>query len=131
MTPGSSLIRRALLVACLALAAAAPGALADPLGSMTDFSAGLNPGSRPGTITPGPDGNLWFADTGTQSAIGRITPTGTITQFHAGLNPGSLPGAIVAGPDGNLWFTDQTDPPAIGRIPPTGTIPEFTGGLNP
>ncbi len=33
---------------------------------------GLNPGSSPFGIAPGPDGNLWFGDDGSTPAIGRI-----------------------------------------------------------
>ena len=77
-----------------------------PGGAITEFSSGLNPGSRPSGIAAGPDGNLWFTDYGTTPAIGRITPGGTITEFSSGLNPGSDPSGIAAGPDGNLWFTD-------------------------
>ena len=38
-------------------------------------------GSLPTGITPGPDGNLWFAEHGT-NVIGRITPDGIITDFQ-------------------------------------------------
>ncbi len=33
-------------------------------GAITEFSNGLNPGSDPFAIVPGPDGNLWFTDAG-------------------------------------------------------------------
>ncbi len=82
----------------------------------------------PGTITAGPDGNLWFTeilqnvDGSVQaSKIGRITPTGTLSEF-------SLPSAdtlatvIITGPDGNLWFTAGDK---IARITPMGKISEF------
>jgi streptogramin lyase len=63
------------------LALSAPAAMADPLGQITEFSVGLNPGSSPGfqdpeSIAAGPDGNLWFTDHGATPAIGRITPSG-------------------------------------------------------
>jgi streptogramin lyase len=82
----------------------------------------------PGSITAGPDGNLWFTEIMTDqngspkaSKIGRLTPTGTLSEF-------SLPSAntpatgIITGPDGNLWFTDQSK---IARITPVGKISEF------
>jgi streptogramin lyase len=47
-----------LLVVLVARAAAAP------VGQITEFSAGLQPGSRPSFIAPGPDGNMWFTDRG-------------------------------------------------------------------
>lgn len=80
---------------------------------------GGNAGSVPGTITAGPDGNLWFVDRGTGvggPAIGRIDPaTGTITEF-GGLPAGSLPFGIAAGSDGNLWFTGGSTTTAVDRF---------------
>jgi streptogramin lyase len=114
-------------VAAAALAGAAPAMALTP--TITEFSAGLNPGSSPDLgITPGPDGNVWFADNGTTDAIGRITPAGQITEFSDGLSPGAQPESIALGPDGNLWFTDPATP-AIGRITPQGAITEFSEGL--
>jgi len=95
---------------------------AEPLGSITEFTAGLNAGSSLNVIATGPDGNLWFTDQGSTKAIGRITTAGQITEFSAGLNAGSLPLGIAAGPDGNLWFTDQGTANAIGRITTAGQI---------
>ena len=97
---------------------------------ITEYSAGLNPGSGPQGIAPGPDGNLWFTDAGAH-AIGQITPSGLITEYSAGLEPGSEPEGIAPGPDGNLWFTDAGATPAIGRITPSGMITEYTTGLGP
>jgi streptogramin lyase len=57
--------------------------------------------STPFSITAGPDGNIWFTETG-GNKIGRISLAGTITEFSA---PGA-PGGITAGPDGALWFTE-------------------------
>ena len=119
-----------LIAAISVVCALAATADAEPLGSATYFRAGLNPGSSPSAgIAAGPDGNVWFTDSGTTKAIGRITPSGTITEFSAGLNANSDPASITAGPDGNLWFTDEGDTQAVGRITPIGTITEFaTGG---
>jgi streptogramin lyase len=91
----------------------------------------MNPGSVPGTLVAGADGNVWFTDAGLTPAIGRITPGGTITEFSSGLNAGALlvGGGLAAGPDGNIWFTDHGATPAIGRITPGGTITEFSSGL--
>ena len=123
------------VMAVLAVAVTAPAASADPVGQISEFSAGLNVNSNPLGVVSGSDGNLWFTDEGTTSAIGRITPTGQITEFSAGLNPGSRPLFIAAGPDGNLWFTDSAavlgGTSAIGRITPSGQITEFSSGLNP
>ena len=40
-----------------------------------EFSTGLNPGSFPRWIAPGPDGNLWFTDRGTTPAMGGSPPS--------------------------------------------------------
>jgi len=88
-----------------------------PSGTITNFSVGLNAGSKPIGIAPGPDGNIWFTDQGTTRAIGKITPSGTITEYSAGLNAGSSPASITAGPDGNIWFTENSAN-KIGRITP-------------
>ncbi len=80
----------------------------------------------PGTITAGPDGNLWFTEIMQNGSvqmgkIERITPTGTFSEF-------SLPSAntlatdIITGPDGNLWFIAGDK---IARITPMGKISEF------
>jgi virginiamycin B lyase len=70
----------------------------------------------PSGITNGPDGALWFANSGTQSggaSIGRITRAGKITDFT---DPTvDYPDGIVPGPDGDLWFTNQGGD-TIGRI---------------
>ena len=57
---------------------------------------------RPGDIAAGPDGNLWFPETGT-GIVARMTPAGFVTEF-------AIPGAaalgqpIAAGPDGRIWI---------------------------
>jgi streptogramin lyase len=116
-----------MVVALLASAGAATGLTP----TITEFSAGLNPGGDPNFgMAPGSDGNVWFTDRGPTEAIGRITPSGVITEFSTGLNAGSSPQGLAAGPDGNLWFTDTGTTKAIGRITPSGAITEFSTGLN-
>src|SRR2546421_214635 len=109
------------------LASAGPAWAITP--TISESSAGLNAGSKPFAIAAGPDGNLWFTDSGSTRAIGMINPTThAISEFGTanGLNAGSSPQGIAAGPDGNLWFTDQGSTPAIGRInPTTHAINEF------
>ena len=63
-------------------------------------------------ITLGPDGALWFAETGV-GKIGRITTAGVFTEF-AIPTAGSTPFGIASGPDGALWFTDYAN--NIGRL---------------
>jgi streptogramin lyase len=74
-------------------------------------------------ITAGPDGNLWFADPGSDPGIGMINPTShAISQFRT---PGFQPRDIIVGPDGNLWF--NTVEGSLGTInPKTHAISEFS-----
>lgn len=65
----------------------------------------------PGSITAGPDGNLWFTE-GEQ--IGRITPGGTITQYPLP-TPSSFVSGITWGSDGTLWFT-EVDSKGQGKV---------------
>src|SRR5437879_7114137 len=77
--------------------------------------------SAPGSITAGPDGNLWFTEEA-GNKIGRISPSGAFGEFS--LAAGASPGGIVTGPDGNLWFTEQRAT-KIGRISTTADLVEF------
>lgn len=74
----------------------------------------------PGTITAGPDGNLWFTEDSV-GGIGKITPSGVITEYGP---TASNPIGITAGPDGNVWFTDN-NAMMIGRITTAGVITEY------
>src|SRR5439155_8937775 len=75
--------------------------------------------SMPGSLTAGPDGNLWFGY-GNQQRIGRISPAGVITEVPIPTNGGSW--GITTGPDGNLWFTEIYGN-KIGRIRVPGPVP--------
>ena len=61
----------------------------------------------------GPDGALWFTNSGNDS-IGRITTDGSTKSafFDPSINQ---PHGIVSGPDGALWFTNGGND-SIGRI---------------
>src|SRR5438045_1263983 len=90
------------------------------LAAVTEFPL-ATPGSLPGDIVRGGDGNLWFTETD-NNAIGRITPAGVVTEFSlAGLQAGSQPLDIVSDPTNNLlYFTEL----GVGRI---GTINPLAG----
>jgi streptogramin lyase len=108
----------------------AVGAVASTVGTITEYTGGLNSGSFPGDLVAGTDGNVWFTDRGSTKAVGRVTPSGAITEYSTGLNSGSDPAVIVAGADGNVWFTDFGSTRAIGRVTPSGVITEYSTGLN-
>jgi streptogramin lyase len=103
------------------------------LSAITDFPLPAGEGAS-GSLTVGPDGNLWFPGGG---EIGRITPAGAFSQFPLPAGEGAS-GSLTVGPDGNLWFPESGAPSAaadaIGRITPAGAITQFllpTVGLHP
>jgi streptogramin lyase len=91
-----------------------------------------SPIAEPIGITLGPDGNLWFTESGPNNSprIGRITPAGVVTGFAAGLTAERQPVEIAAGPNGNLWFTEP-GAGQIGRITTAGVVTEFSTGITP
>ena len=100
-----------------------------PLGAVTEFSTGITAGARPGYITAGPDGNLWFTEVG-GNQIRRGTPARRRhrVQQRYQRQARNLAG-ITAGPDGNLWFT-EVGGNQIGRITPLGLVTEFSAGIS-
>jgi virginiamycin B lyase len=75
----------------------------------------------PFDITAGPDGNIWFTESGPPDRIGRLSPSGALDEFTVS---GDGVDEITAGPDGNLWFTVVWSS-AIGKITPEGAITLF------
>jgi streptogramin lyase len=75
----------------------------------------------PLAIVAGPDGNLWFTNSGNNS-IGTVTTAGTFTSY-TGMGI-STPRGITVGSDHNLWFTNAN---AIGKITTTGTVTLYAG----
>ena len=78
--------------------------------------------SHPLSITTGPDGALWFTNSGNDS-IGRITTSGAVTNYMGG--GVSIPLGITLGPDGALWFTNLGNN-SIGRITTSGSVTNYT-----
>jgi streptogramin lyase len=105
------------LLGPVAIVASTPSASAASL-PMSEFPL-PTANSFPGSIAAGPDGNLWFTESGANQ-IGKITPTGTVTEYGTGLPNIGLDG-IAAGPDGNVWFTCQLCG-GIGNITPSGQV---------
>lgn len=91
---------------------ASPPQVAGSIGCLTSsgqlqlFPLPSSLSTAPGTITAGPDGNLWFV--ASPATMGRITPSGQVTTF-------SLPdaqaeiGPLTQGPGHALWFTQTYD----------------------
>ncbi len=90
-------------------------------GVLTSFS---DPSiSFPEGITTGPDGALWFTNSGSNS-IGRITTSGLITNY-SDPSVDASPTSITTGPDGALWFTNSSSN-SIGRITASGAVTIYT-----
>jgi virginiamycin B lyase len=69
-------IRLSVLLVVAVLAATAPAAA-----NVTEFRQGISSGyANPDQIVAGPDGALWFTESGT-GMIGRATTGGQITEF--------------------------------------------------
>ncbi len=85
-------------------------------------------GPSPVGIAAGPDGALWFAESGA-NAIGRITTSGAITIYtlpnpHAPNYFNNIPESITAGADGAMWFSEAGSN-NIGRITTSGVISQY------
>ncbi|HMF10491.1 MAG TPA: Virginiamycin B lyase, partial [Thermoanaerobaculia bacterium] len=79
------------------------------LGNFLEYTLGSRE-SVAGALAVGPDGRVWFTDTG-QQLIRALTWFGEATKVKI---PVSEPYGIVAGPDHAIWFTEMPD--VIGRI---------------
>jgi virginiamycin B lyase len=113
-------VRRAAVLLAVAAAFAVGAAPASAV-TFREFST-LAPNTLPAGITTGPDGALWFAESGA-AALGRVQTDGTLGAFPigGGLNQ---PLAVTRGPDGALWFTD-TLASTIGRMTTGGAVTRY------
>jgi virginiamycin B lyase len=92
-----------------------------PLNCIDDPGYSVPGLSKPGAITAGPDGALWFLNYGSNT-IGRITTTGQVTSYT---DPSiNSPDGITAGPDGAVWFTNGGNN-SIGRITTSGQVTSY------
>lgn len=100
-----------------------------------------DPGSIPGRITAGPDGNLYFIErratpTAITTAIGRINPDTHVINDFPIPDPAAFPSHdydltyddITKGPDGNLWFAGQAH---LFTTTIFARFPGFAGTFNP
>jgi streptogramin lyase len=75
-------------------------------------------------ITLGPDGNMWYAELGS-NRIGYITTQGVTSDFTIP-TAATTPHGIVAGIDGSLWFTEESSSSNnLGKITTQGAITEY------
>lgn len=84
-------------LACSSAAVAAPG-------TITNYP--IPKASTPYGVAAGPDGRIWFVDSGNAGppSVGRMTTVGGITPADIVALPApSLGGTATLGPDGNMW----------------------------
>jgi virginiamycin B lyase len=79
-----------------------------------------SPRAQPQSITPGPDGALWFTEA-VGGKVGRITPSGNITEYDGSVGSSAFISSITSGPDGALWFGGNLIF-KIGRITTSGSV---------
>jgi virginiamycin B lyase len=103
----------------------ASAATATTIGTVTEYSAGINVNAFPFGITTGPDGRLWFTEYGAH-AVARMSIDGSVTEF---VTVGGSPTQIVTGADGDLWFPEWGSR-AIGRMTVNGTSNHFVDGIS-
>src|SRR5439155_4489873 len=85
----------------------------------TTFTGFGGPGSATQDIVAGPDGNLWFTESGI-SRVASISTTGMANEFTTNFSTFN----IAVGSDNNLWFTEPGGP-AIGQVTTAGAVNEF------
>ena len=134
-----TLMKAAALLSALAVLASVVGLTSWASaggGSIGTVSKVTDPSiSIPASIAAGPDGDLWFTNTGSGGSIGRVSPTGVVANFTGSPSPSGS--GITTGPDGNLWFTDcgpsGGTPNIIGRVTTAGVFSSYndTGGTCP
>jgi streptogramin lyase len=92
-----------------------------PGGSLSRYPLPV-PSATISSLTPGADGTVWFVETGTIKAVGRISPDGTITTFPIAAG---TPSSLSVDGTGQLWLNidgDDNNWPVTARLSPTGTI---------
>jgi RHS repeat-associated protein len=100
-------------------ATTASAIVANSSGPSAEYS--LPAGSHPFSITSGPDGKVWFTDTGT-GKVGKATTSGSITEYAA---ENDEPEGITTGSDGNLWFVEHSIR-HVNHMTTSGSLTVFT-----
>jgi streptogramin lyase len=96
-----------------AVASASAGAAA---GTITEYPIPVE--TTPYGITTGPDGNIWFVDSGNHvggPSVGRMSTSGAISSSDVVPLPSSKLGlAATLGPDGNMWVEQDAE---VDKVP--------------
>jgi virginiamycin B lyase len=96
------------------------------MAQITEFPV-PTPGSRPAAIVAGPNDDLWFVESASQShTVAEITTSGTITEYNIlSAYPTDSPDTITLGPDGNIWLIENYHgvyPSMIAKVSPAGVL---------
>lgn|GEM_PF-2579032 len=94
----------------------------DPSNGQVVNTYTLGEGSVVADLTAGPDGAIWFADSGLNE-IARLSTDGTVKHYPVPTANSGLFG-IATGCDGAIWFTER-GANKIGRITTSGSIAEY------
>ena len=90
-------------------------------GTVTEFSAGLPPGSLPYSIVAAPEGNMWFSDY-RGVALGEVTPQGSITEFDASQYTDSSAMGIALAGSNEPYIVGFGSQPLLAHLTSQGTI---------
>lgn len=105
----------------IAVASPVPGPEVSMIEHYLGGGLGVDP-INPLGITTGPDGALWFTESGV-NRIGRVTTSGKVVEYDVP-TPDSTPVYITTGSDGALWFTENSGN-KIGRVTTAGAFLEY------
>src|SRR4029077_12606237 len=83
-------------------------------------------GSSPGSLVKGPDGNVWFTDSG-RNAVVRMSTAGAIRTFSMPVR-NTFPHGLVVGAAGRIWF-GEADRGRIASIGVKVPEPSFSQGV--
>jgi streptogramin lyase len=111
------LLGRALILT-IVIAAASTASAGAAAGTITEYPIPVE--TTPWGITTGPDGKIWFVDSGNHAGgtfVGRMATSGAISSSDVVALPSTKLGqAIAPGPDGNMWVVqaEQIDKVPVG-----------------
>jgi virginiamycin B lyase len=91
---------------------------------LNQFPTPGTPGSGPGALTEGSDGNIWYTRREPPGFVGVTTPAGVVTEYT--IATGNAPGSIASGNDGNLWFIQGN---SIGTSTTSGVLTNYTSAV--
>jgi len=100
-----------------------------PDGVVSYITEGFSKGSVPGVLVEGPDGKIWFTDTGA-GGLGTVATDGTVIEYNVLQGTAKVaPTSLAVGADDNLWFTETSGAEIIKMSPSGGGIVTYSSGI--